>query len=103
MACYCGHDQETHINGVCRGVRCVCAGYQEASLNKYRCHCCSDVLQGEPRKICPNCHLEFTQIRNLVREMSRRMQFDYADVFFGLKTGINKLVDQINGLRKLLK
>lgn len=71
--------------------------------HKFQCDACASVEHGYPKKICGQCNLEFTQIRNLVREMSRRMQYNYADLFVGLRTGINKLVDQINHLKALIK
>ncbi len=69
---------------------------------KFQCAACSAVEFGEPVRICKSCHLEQVQIRNLVREMSRRMQFNYADVFLGLRHGINKLINQVNALKKLV-
>lgn len=66
-------------------------------MNKFKCDGCGVVEHGIPKHLCLLCNLEFAQIRNLVREMSRRLKFDYSDVHLGLKRGINILVDKING------
>lgn len=69
-------------------------------MQKFTCSLCGVVENGLPRCICPACHVESIQIRHLVSEMGRRMKLQYADVYLGLKAGINKLVDQINALKR---
>lgn len=93
-------------NSYARGDSLFCKEHYERVYDmphKFQCSACSSVEHGYPKQICGQCNLEFVQIRNLVRELSRRMQFTYGDVFIGLRTGINKLVDQINHLKALVK
>jgi hypothetical protein len=67
---------------------------------KFRCEACNAVEHGHPKTICLQCNLEFTQIRNLIREMSRRYKFSYADLYDGLRCGVNHLIDRINRLER---
>lgn len=71
--------------------------------SKFQCAACSSVETSEPKRICSTCHYEMVQIRNLVREMSRRMNFSYADVFVGIRTGVNKLIDEVNRLKRVIE
>lgn len=72
-------------------------------MTKFTCSTCGIVENGLPRCICQTCHLEFVKTKHLVTEMARRMKYSYADVYLGLKSGINKLVDQINLLKRNAK
>ncbi len=62
----------------------------------FRCEACGAVEHTDPRKLCNSCHLEFAQLRNLAREMSRRFKYDYVDVHLAIRKGINHLVDIAN-------
>jgi hypothetical protein len=66
------------------------------SIKPFRCEACGAVEHTDPRRICAGCHLEFVQLRNLAREMSRRFKFDYIDVHLAIRKGINLLVDKAN-------
>lgn len=68
----------------------------EEDMKPYRCEACGAVEHGDPRKLCGSCNLEFAQLRNLAREISRRFKFDYVDVHLAIRKGINILVDKLN-------
>lgn len=69
-------------------------------MRPYRCEACGAVEHDDPRKLCGSCNLEFTQLRGLAREMSRRFKFDYVDVHVAIRKGINHLVDLANRARR---
>lgn len=66
------------------------------TVRPFRCEACGAVEHCEPRKLCNSCNLEFAQLRNLAREMSRRFKFDYVDVHEAIRKGINLLIDKVN-------
>lgn len=65
-------------------------------MKPFRCEACGAVEHSDSRKLCGSCHLEFVQLRNLARELSRRFKFDYVDVHVAIRKGINLIVDKAN-------
>lgn len=69
----------------------------------FRCECCNAVEYHVPFKLCAHCSQEYRQIRELVTRIRRRLDLWEVDTYKALVTQLNRLVAEVNDLRKKLK
>ena len=70
---------------------------------QYRCECCNGVEWGDPMRICPICHSQFYLLKQLAADFRKRFDFGYLDVNEAIRAGVNKLVERINQVKRLIK
>ncbi len=70
---------------------------------QFRCEACNCVESANPHTLCNHCNDEFYRLRQLATLFRQRFDFWHLDVHEVIRTGVNRLVAEINELRKRVK
>ncbi len=72
-------------------------------MRQFRCESCNTVEHAEPHFLCNHCSQEFFRLRELATRFRKQFNFWHLDVHEVIRTGVNRLVAEINDLRKRVK
>jgi hypothetical protein len=66
---------------------------------QFRCEACNCVEHANPHTLCNHCSQDYWKLRELATRIRRQFDLWHLSPFEAIRTGLNRLVAEINSLR----